>query len=458
MVETEILSAPPTLDPAGFFAAPPSRPSDLIQARRALLREAAVADKFESAVRDARGAGNSRVAALGSWVIGEYARALELISGNDELAVFVRGSSLLELGRKTEARKALQAAERASDPALAGLSLQSLEALGDYEALRSTLASARLAPADRAYYEARLLEAEGRYAEATDAYERLLAEFPQHFEARFRLALRSDLHGDDEAALRHYEFLSQRRPVPVAVLINLGVLYEDHGHFEKACGCYGAVLKRDPNHPRARLYFKDAHESLDMYYDEEMERKEDRLLQVLRTSISEFELSVRARNCLQAMDIRTLGDLVSHSEADLLQFKNFGDTSLNEIKRVLAAKGLRLGLRRDDGSFIVPEEFESKHTPSPEEDLSWLGELTPEQRDAMDMQISALNLSVRCHRALVEKLNLQKVGDILRYTEEDLLSMPNFGITSLKELIGKLEELGLHLRSGRGDEYTGEDI
>ena len=59
---------------------------------------------------------------------------------------------------------------------------------------------------------------------------------------------------------------------------------------------------------------------------------------------------------------------------------------------------------------------------------------------------------MRCHRALVERLNLQRVGDILLYSEEDLLGMPNFGITSLNELQNKLGEYGLRLRSGRGDE------
>ncbi|MFQ5750213.1 MAG: DNA-directed RNA polymerase subunit alpha C-terminal domain-containing protein, partial [Planctomycetota bacterium] len=291
---------------------------------------------------------------------------------------------------------------------------------------------------------------------ACDLYEKILEAREQHLEARFRLALRADRLGDDETAFHHYEILISQRPVPIAALLNLGVLYEDYNRFEKACGCYGAVLRRDPTNARARLYFKDAHASLDMYYDEDLERKEDKLMQVLRTPISEFELSVRARNCLTNMDIRTLGDLVSHSEPELLEFKNFGETSLNEIKRVLTEKGLRLGMRREDGSFLIPEEFDAEQVFDPEVQLAWLGHLTEEQREALDLPISSLNLSVRCHRVLVERLNLQKIGDILRYTEEDLLSMPNFGITSLNELTGRLVEMNLRLRTGRGDEYSGE--
>ena len=58
---------------------------------------------------------------------------------------------------------------------------------------------------------------------------------------------------------------------------------------------------------------------------------------------TDFELSVRARNCLKKMQIRTLGDLLRISEAELLSYKNFGETSLTEIKTMLASKGLRLG-------------------------------------------------------------------------------------------------------------------
>ena len=43
--------------------------------------------------------------------------------------------------------------------------------------------------------------------------------------------------------------------MPFTVLINLGIYYEDRNLFERACGCYAAVLRRDPSNPRARLYY-----------------------------------------------------------------------------------------------------------------------------------------------------------------------------------------------------------
>ena len=70
---------------------------------------------------------------------------------------------------------------------------------------------------------------------------------------------------------------------------------------------------------------------------------------VMEIPISDFELSVRSRNCLKKMNIRSLGDLLKTSEQELLSYKNFGETSLNEIKALLASKGLRLGQNAEGG-------------------------------------------------------------------------------------------------------------
>ena len=61
-------------------------------------------------------------------------------------------------------------------------------------------------------------------------------------------------------------------------------------------------------------------------------------------SITELELSVRARNCLDGANLRTLGDLVTLSEAEVMHLKNLGKTSLTEIKNKLSERGLALGM------------------------------------------------------------------------------------------------------------------
>ena len=91
------------------------------------------------------------------------------------------------------------------------------------------------------------------------------------------------------------------------------------------------------------MYFKDTEASHEQFYDEDAQKKRDRIGQILNIPVTDFEFSVRSRNCLQKMGINTLGDLCRSTEAELLASKNFGETSLVEIKEMLASKGLRLG-------------------------------------------------------------------------------------------------------------------
>ena len=68
----------------------------------------------------------------------------------------------------------------------------------------------------------------------------------------------------------------------------------------------------------------------------------------LAKPVAELELSVRASNCLETANIKTIRELVTKEEKDMLEYKNFGRTSLNEIKEQLANMGLALGMDLDD--------------------------------------------------------------------------------------------------------------
>lgn len=87
---------------------------------------------------------------------------------------------------------------------------------------------------------------------------------------------------------------------------------------------------------------------------EEMEEEEDEtkekkdLVKKMSKPISELELSVRSSNCLAEANIRTIGDLVTKKETEMLKYKNFGKKSLNEINGVLVAMGLHLGMDIDE--------------------------------------------------------------------------------------------------------------
>jgi DNA-directed RNA polymerase subunit alpha len=72
------------------------------------------------------------------------------------------------------------------------------------------------------------------------------------------------------------------------------------------------------------------------------------LFEKLAKSVDEMELSVRSYNCLKNANIRTIGELVQKTEAEMLKTKNFGRKSLNEIKEILAGMDLALGMKLDD--------------------------------------------------------------------------------------------------------------
>ncbi len=72
--------------------------------------------------------------------------------------------------------------------------------------------------------------------------------------------------------------------------------------------------------------------------------EDQELKEKLAMRISELDLSVRANNCLESAEVRTVGQLASMSESTLLKVRSFGKTSLREIKRKLADIGLTLGM------------------------------------------------------------------------------------------------------------------
>ena len=63
---------------------------------------------------------------------------------------------------------------------------------------------------------------------------------------------------------------------------------------------------------------------------------------MLNKPISELSLSVRARKCMSKLNIQTVGDLIKHTGDELLECKNFGVTSLNEVRDKLTTLGLKL--------------------------------------------------------------------------------------------------------------------
>jgi DNA-directed RNA polymerase subunit alpha len=380
---------------------------------------------------------------LAHWLLRDLAQAEEALGkarNRSEAAEYCWAECLLAKGESSRAQQTFAKLQNtyADEPRHAAGVVRCAAAEfdtkveGSTKALHQALKAAGKAfeeSDEGAFFRGRLAEMEGDPQAAFDNYELALQRNPTHRLALERKAFLLDLHGHDDEAIHSYERLVDLPPVSAQTLTSLGLLYEDQGKLERAMACFDAILNNDPANPHARLHLSDTRATRAQYYDEDLERKEDKLQQILRIPITDFELSVRARNCLARMEIGTLGDLVKKTEVELLSYKNFGETSLNEIKDILRANGLRLGMERDDGTI----------------DASKLRtEVAPTNVDALNMPINDLQLSVRSRRT-VDRLGCKTVGDLARKTEAELLAQPNFGHTSLNEIKHKLENLGLSL-------------
>lgn len=300
-----------------------------------------------------------------------------------------------------------------------------------------TIIGSREAAADpqaaQAHYEAALAaEANGQREAAIDELRQAMqrGDNPEH---QFKLAYLLDLVGEEDEAVAVYEQLCARDQPHINALLNLSVVYEDRGQINEAEKCLRQILDTNPNHQRAREYMKDVQGSRNMFYDEEHARDLVKRNALLDTPVTDFELSVRARNCLKKMQIRSLGDLLRISEAELLSYKNFGETSLTEIRTMLAVKGLRLG-----------QGLEGQYTWARKQIYDQLRGRAPE--GLLGKSISVLELSVRARKAL-QHLGIQTLGDVATRTEAELMGVKNFGATSLTEITLKLTEYGLKLRT-----------
>jgi DNA-directed RNA polymerase subunit alpha len=95
----------------------------------------------------------------------------------------------------------------------------------------------------------------------------------------------------------------------------------------------------------------------DVSAEEERNEEQERLMESLMRSVDELELSVRSANCLENANIKSIGDLVQKTEAEMLKTKNFGRKSLKEIKDILAEMGLSLGMKLENWP---PREMKKK--------------------------------------------------------------------------------------------------
>ena len=403
------------------------------------LRDAAEALKKK--LESASGAAAKKIhlkLGIASYFMGQMRDAAEHLQKADgALAAFYLGRALANLQEFDEALRAFEKAEKSgySAPQVqlqkAGVYRQMGE-IKQAKALLNKLGDMASHSAEYHFQMAGVHQAEGERDKAIAALERAVELDPTHTGALFQLGYANDLAGNDEEAIDFYERCLRYPPFHKGTLNNLGILYEDNERYDKAVECYNRLMRADPADERAKLFYKDARASQTMYYSPEEEQTSQSFRQVLEIPVTDFELSVRARNCLKKMNIKTLGDLTRVTEAQLLASKNFGETSLEEIKQIMAGKGLRIGQSLEQGA-----QYELRYRPAQP--------LSAEEQAVLNKPVSELNLSVRARKCM-NRLNITTLGDLVSRSADELLEAKNFGMTSLTEVREKLLQYGLKLR------------
>jgi DNA-directed RNA polymerase subunit alpha len=376
---------------------------------------------------------------VGLYLLGhprEAQRALANASG-DAVAALHHALALSALERHEEAEAAFAEAgklgyDKVESTMRRAGELRALGKLTEAEAMLRSVVNEGARRAEYSYQMGCIRADRGDTYGAVEYFERAVDMDPRHSRALFRLAVENATRGNDAEAIRLYEQALSRPPIHLGALVNLGLMYEDDQNYRAAAFCFRRVLEVDPTNERARLYLKDIEAASDMYYDEDAARDAARMEAILARPISDFELSVRSRNCLEAMNVHTLGDLTQVTEEELLNGRNFGETSLREVRELLGAHGLRvgqnLGMARGRESLFAPAS------------------MSPQEQAVQLMPLSDLNLSVRARKCM-SRLGLTTLGDLIQKTPDELLGSRNFGVTSLNEIRAKLAEMNLKLRN-----------
>ncbi|MDA7493030.1 tetratricopeptide repeat protein, partial [bacterium] len=263
------------------------------------------------------------------FLLGKFSDALTTLQSADgsAMALFYQARCMFELGSYNETVAVYEKAQTSGyneDQCKIGVAEANRYAGRIEEALAilDNIFGPAEQTADYMYQRAATVAAVGgRMDEALALYQRAVQTDENHAGALFGLALENDRMGNDDESLSLYERAAKAFPTGIGVLINLGLIYEDNNQFDKAQMCYKRILDCYPDHPQTLLYMKDAAATGNMLYDEEAQRRNDRLAQTLNMPVTNFELSVRSRNCLQKMGIDTIGDLTRTSEAELLSSK-----------------------------------------------------------------------------------------------------------------------------------------
>jgi DNA-directed RNA polymerase alpha subunit len=135
---------------------------------------------------------------------------------------------------------------------------------------------------------------------------------------------------------------------------------------------------------------------------------------VFDIKLSGLDFSIRSLNCFKHEKISNVRELVRYTELDLLCIKDFGQTTLMEVMKVLYSLGLRLGMSDADISYFEWNRVSKGEPPKIKDGYS-----------SLDIKLSDLDFSIRS-RNCFKGAELIYVRDVVRYSARELLQIRNF--------------------------------
>lgn len=272
------------------------------------------------------------------------------------------------------------------------------------------------------FVDGRLLEYEGYIDEAVAIYEKL-KETPQlKVEALHRLFYLANIFLEPEEIKKYEEEIQQLPQGYVPLLVNLALSYDMQNRIKEAIKEVEPVSSTIYN-PRLNYLLDEIKSSSITFIDEDVERQKRYTQKLLEIPLEATGLSIRTRNILMQKNIKTIGDLIGYTEADIQSITTLQESGFKEIKDMLA--GLNL-------EFAKVTHIET------EEEKKYLA--------LLNQSISNVYWTPQA-RALLEKNNIKVWGDLANLKEEEINRWHGITTSIFNEIKQKMLQQGIMFRS-----------
>ena len=157
---------------------------------------------------------------------------------------------------------------------------------------------------------------------------------------------------------------------------------------------------------------------------------------ILESEVEVLKLGVRAANCLRAIGVRTVEELVAYRPEDLLRTRNLGTTTLQQIATMLAKHSLWLGMDKNALSIRMARASEPPPADSTEDIAG---------PSILSSGVQVLNLGARASNCL-QALGVHTVKELIKWSAPDLARTRSLGSRTLQQIVDALNVHGLSLR------------